>query len=55
MTPSSNTGPGSAKQGSRYAYIETSGRLLGQKAMFVNKYMFESKYPDDSTKRLKNP
>lgn len=42
-TPSSNTGPNSAAQGSRYAYIETSGRSQGQKASFISKYMFESK------------
>ncbi|XP_052711416.1 MAM and LDL-receptor class A domain-containing protein 1-like isoform X1 [Crassostrea angulata] len=41
-TPTEYTGPHSAKQGSQYAYIETTGRLLGQKAMFVNKYTFES-------------
>ncbi|XP_052711456.1 MAM and LDL-receptor class A domain-containing protein 1-like isoform X3 [Crassostrea angulata] len=41
-TPSSKTGPGSAKQGSWYAYIEASGRRPGQKAVFVSKYMFES-------------
>lgn len=42
-TPSSNTGPKSAAQGSIYAYIETSGRSQGQKAMLISKYMFESK------------
>uniref|UniRef100_K1QQ94 MAM and LDL-receptor class A domain-containing protein 1 n=1 Tax=Magallana gigas TaxID=29159 RepID=K1QQ94_MAGGI len=41
-TSSSKTGPGSAKQGSWYAYIEASGRRPGQKAVFVSKYMFES-------------
>lgn len=49
-TSSSKTGPGSAKQGSWYAYIEASGRRPGQKAVFVSKYMFESKYSDDSIK-----
>ncbi|XP_065942368.1 MAM and LDL-receptor class A domain-containing protein 1 isoform X2 [Magallana gigas] len=41
-TPSSNTGPKSAVQGSRYAYIETSGRSQGQKASLVSKDMFEN-------------
>nr|XP_034302513.1 MAM and LDL-receptor class A domain-containing protein 1 isoform X2 [Crassostrea gigas] len=41
-TPSSKTGPGSAKQGSWYAYIETTNRLLGQKAMLIPKYRFKS-------------
>uniref|UniRef100_K1QQ99 MAM and LDL-receptor class A domain-containing protein 1 n=1 Tax=Magallana gigas TaxID=29159 RepID=K1QQ99_MAGGI len=41
-TPSSKTGPGSAKQGSWYAYIETTNRLLGQKAMLIPKYRFKT-------------
>ncbi|XP_055996867.1 MAM and LDL-receptor class A domain-containing protein 1-like isoform X2 [Ostrea edulis] len=41
-TPSGNTGPNSAIQGSKYAYMEASGRRKDQTAAFITKYKFES-------------
>ncbi|XP_061183018.1 MAM and LDL-receptor class A domain-containing protein 1-like [Saccostrea echinata] len=41
-TPSSNTGPSSAIQGTNYAYIETSGRSSGDKAILATTLQFES-------------
>ena len=32
-TPTSGTGPTSAAEGTKYAYIETSGKQLGSKAI----------------------
>lgn len=43
-TPSSNTGPSSASQGSYYMYIETTSKRYGQNAVLMSSEMNTSMY-----------